>query len=325
MPPLNTTRILDPRRANWEIVLARPRAWTPFNTLEWHLASARLAGRKPELHEFTSDHGPLAVIALTCDSSGTLTLAGDPALTDYPGPAHAPDDGALVGYTLLQMLALRPNGGDRLVLRNLRAGQLLASLTDCATTIGGLTASVTPDETAMTLRLPVSWHAYEQALSRKARHELRRKRARFATIYPDAHLRLSTPDTFADDFAIFAGLFRQSTQRKRTFFSDAVERFFRDVGESFLARGWLRLHTLESGGQPLAATFGFAHGDTFWLYNTAYLHATRAASPGVVLMSRIIEQAISQRYATFDFMRGTEPYKARFGAQPVQLWCVTIS
>ena len=38
--------------------------------------------------------------------------------------------------------------------------------------------------------------------------------------------------------------------------------------------------------------------------------------PGKLINLAILRQAIEHGYRAFDFLRGDEPYKARFGAQP---------
>ena len=38
--------------------------------------------------------------------------------------------------------------------------------------------------------------------------------------------------------------------------------------------------------------------------------------PGKLINAAILRQAIADGYRAFDFLRGDEPYKARFGAKP---------
>jgi CelD/BcsL family acetyltransferase involved in cellulose biosynthesis len=48
----------------------------------------------------------------------------------------------------------------------------------------------------------------------------------------------------------------------------------------------------------------------------------QAVSPGLVLLLSMIEHAIGQGWGRFDFLTGNEPYKARMGARPRQLYRV---
>ena len=53
---------------------------------------------------------------------------------------------------------------------------------------------------------------------------------------------------------------------------------------------------------------------------TAFL----ALSPGIVLIARLIEQAIQKRKRAVDFMRGGEEYKYRLGARDTWIHHVSV-
>jgi len=48
-------------------------------------------------------------------------------------------------------------------------------------------------------------------------------------------------------------------------------------------------------------------------------------SPGIVLLSYCIQWAIESGRAKFDFLRGDEEYKYRFGAQPTEVYRLFIT
>jgi CelD/BcsL family acetyltransferase involved in cellulose biosynthesis len=66
-------------------------------------------------------------------------------------------------------------------------------------------------------------------------------------------------------------------------------------------------------GIPLAATFGWADHHAYYLYNSAY-DRRAGGSPGMVLLSMLIERTIEAGVGVFDFLKGDEPYKQRLGA-----------
>ena len=72
------------------------------------------------------------------------------------------------------------------------------------------------------------------------------------------------------------------------------------------------------------STFGFEIERKFYLYNSAYEPELSRLSPGVVLVSRLIEESIEQGRKSFDFLRGQERYKYQLGAQAVPLNNVRI-
>jgi CelD/BcsL family acetyltransferase involved in cellulose biosynthesis len=125
--------------------------------------------------------------------------------------------------------------------------------------------------------------------------------------------------TLADDIDTFFALFQRARGAKGTFMSARAERFFRAIAAAFLPLGMLRLDVLELAGRPLAVTFGFQSGAAYYLYNMAYDPAAAALSPGVVLLAGLVERAIADRLARFDFLRGLEPYKLALGAAPSDL------
>jgi CelD/BcsL family acetyltransferase involved in cellulose biosynthesis len=65
--------------------------------------------------------------------------------------------------------------------------------------------------------------------------------------------------------------------------------------------------------------YAYSYSDAWGVWNSAYDHRRRELSPGMVIMSDAIRLAASEGCATFDFLRGTEPYKYRFGASDLPL------
>jgi len=71
---------------------------------------------------------------------------------------------------------------------------------------------------------------------------------------------------------------------------------------------------LSVGGRPVAAAFGFADEQGYYLYNSAYETALAEAAPGIVLIATMIERSISDGLTRFDFLKGDEQYKYHLGA-----------
>ena len=62
--------------------------------------------------------------------------------------------------------------------------------------------------------------------------------------------------------------------------------------------------------------YGFWWRDTFAAYQSGWDRATRATALGNLLVLHALELAADAAAPrTFDFLRGTEPYKYRFGAR----------
>jgi CelD/BcsL family acetyltransferase involved in cellulose biosynthesis len=173
--------------------------------------------------------------------------------------------------------------------------------------------------------LPSTWESYLDLLEPKERRELRRKRRRFEREVPDAVFRRATEETLSDDLKTFVAMHRGAEGHKGHFMKPEIATFFERVAYALLPLGWLRLDLLEVGGRAVASTFSFQLKNTFYLYNSAYEPEAARLSPGVVLVSRLVEEAIDGGLRTFDFLRGDERYKYQLGAQTVPLNNVRIA
>jgi CelD/BcsL family acetyltransferase involved in cellulose biosynthesis len=106
----------------------------------------------------------------------------------------------------------------------------------------------------------------------------------------------------------------------------AMADFFREICRTAFAAGWLQLAFIEVNGQRTAAMLNFDYQNQILVYNSGYDPEQYAAlSPGIVLLSHCIQNAIERGRSRFDFLRGDEEYKFRFGAVETTIHEVTIS
>jgi CelD/BcsL family acetyltransferase involved in cellulose biosynthesis len=70
----------------------------------------------------------------------------------------------------------------------------------------------------------------------------------------------------------------------------------------------------ERDGQPVGVLYGYLWRDVFAYYQTGWEPEWAAANLGTVLVSQAIRLAGSAGTRVFDFLRGAEAYKYRFGA-----------
>ncbi len=181
----------------------------------------------------------------------------------------------------------------------------------------GLVPVAEVHQSAAVLTLPDDYEGYLAQLDKKQRHETRRKRRRFTEILGEPSLMRATGQ---DAITRFAAMHRKAAGDKGTFMNEDMEEYFQ------------RLH-IEAAGHvdflhgdrdvPVAAAFGFEDEDTYYLYNSAYDPDEGAASPGIVLVSELIDRTIADGGSRFDFLKGDETYKYRLGAQARPLWRVS--
>ena len=170
------------------------------------------------------------------------------------------------------------------------------------------------------IALPASWDDYLMMLDKKQRHEVRRKLrkadreadTRFVIVGPEHDLRA--------EMQSFIELHQLSTPDKDEFMDPTMQAFFFEVAEALQAQGWLQLAFVQMDGQKAAALLNFDYSDSILVYNSGYDPSQyRQLSPGIVVTARCIEQAISLGRNEFDFLRGDEVYKYRFGAQDTEV------
>ena len=87
----------------------------------------------------------------------------------------------------------------------------------------------------------------------------------------------------------------------------------------------MTLYFLLLDGERAASLLCFRYEDTVFVYNCGYDPRFSRLSPGLAVFARVIEEAMSDGYRRFDFLRGEEDYKYRLGAvnQPINRLQVT--
>jgi CelD/BcsL family acetyltransferase involved in cellulose biosynthesis len=248
-----------------------------------------------------------------------MRFLGGIDLTDYLGPICALGDRDDIADALVAWLKDTPVEWDEFDGHNMPVPFGFADYLVERADGYGFQFTLEQEETSAVLPLPSDFDAYLESLDAKERRELKRKRRRLVREVPDAQFRSTTEETLEEDLKYFVEMHRGTEGHKGHFMKPEIATFFERVARALMPLGWLRLDFLEIGGRPVASTFGFELGDRFYLYNSAYEPEVARLSPGVVLVSRLIEHAIEKGLATFDFLRGPERYKYQLGAQAVPL------
>lgn len=160
--------------------------------------------------------------------------------------------------------------------------------------------------------LPATWEDYLAGLKKKQRHEIRRKlrriqegnQVRWYIVSEEAAL-----DGAIEDFLRLMAY----DPAKEAFLTSAVRTQMRAAIHTAFRAGWLQLAFLEVNGEQAAAYLNFDYDNRIWVYNSGLNSAFRALSPGWVLLAYLIQWAIEHGRRAYDFMRGDEDYKYRFG------------
>ena len=87
--------------------------------------------------------------------------------------------------------------------------------------------------------------------------------------------------------------------------------FHRELMETLIPSGEVRLLFLECNEQPVAFRYGFTYGKKFYAYQTA-CDPSHPSRPGDTLTQLALMQLIEEGYTEFDFLRGLEDYKSNW-------------
>jgi CelD/BcsL family acetyltransferase involved in cellulose biosynthesis len=98
--------------------------------------------------------------------------------------------------------------------------------------------------------------------------------------------------------------------------------FHREVVQRLAARGWLRMYTLFAARRPVASVYGIVHRGKFLYYQSGYDPAWASKSVGLVLLARTVQDAFEEKLSEFDFLRGSEAYKAQWARG--QRWTIEV-
>lgn len=98
------------------------------------------------------------------------------------------------------------------------------------------------------------------------------------------------------------------------FGNNKVQNFHRNIAKSFLKKDWLRLYYLHLDGVTEACIYCFSFRERICYYQGGFEPTLAKLSLGTVLTSRAMQSAIEDGKTQFDFLRGDEPYKAKWTA-----------
>jgi CelD/BcsL family acetyltransferase involved in cellulose biosynthesis len=99
------------------------------------------------------------------------------------------------------------------------------------------------------------------------------------------------------------------------FASEKFTLFHRGLAPMLLRRGWAKLFTLSVASETVAALYAFTYGGKMIYYQSGRAGESRPiSSPGTLVQSFAIEEAIRSGLSEFDFLAGgADGYKSRWG------------
>jgi CelD/BcsL family acetyltransferase involved in cellulose biosynthesis len=317
-----TAAAFDVLAAEWNTLLHGSAADTPFLTHEWQTAYWRALGEEAlKIIEVRDAGGALVGLAplflAEAENKRSVRLVGGVDPSDYLDFILASEREAELGPAILDALAAEEDW-ERIDLYNVpEASPTRVWLAQAAAT-RGWTYTDERQVASPLLRLPDSLDEYVAGLDKRDRHELRRKLRRADAM---EGLRWYVVDgEYASELEpevdAFLDLMARSHPDKADFMTPKMRSFFYEAVRAAHRGRWLQLAFLEVEGRKAATYLSFDYGDRLMIYNSGYDPDTSGGfSPGIILIARLIEQAIQEGKRAVDFMRGDEEYKYRLGAK----------
>ena len=308
---ISTLHDFDAERDRWERLERQDPHATVFTSWRWLRAYLPVGRYRWEVLALREGDEALAYLPLAhCGNvfDRELCLAGNPH-ADYTGmialERSAP---RAVDAFARELLARRWDGFNVEDVRDPRVEALVERLV-----AAGMRLELTVEHTGRSCALPADWETYvTERISAKTRVNTLRVERRLAEALPGFRItRITDPGADVEahieamvltNHARWGGNLRKARRRYGGLFRAAH------------ALGILRLVVYWDGTRPIAGAAAFAdhlHA-SFGLYMLGMDKAYDAYSPGKGIVGRAIRTAIEEGFAHFDFLRGDEPFKARY-------------
>ncbi len=316
-----TQGTLDSLEAAWNDVLPASATDSIFLTPRWQRLWWKHFGEGAEPLVFALEHdGTTVGIAPMYLRDGELSLMGSTEVCDY-GDFVLPAEHCTGGLSAL-FAHLEPLPWSTLVLHSVPGES--PTLDFLRALDSRYQVDIAQEDVAPQLELGGDWEVYLSGLSKKDRHELRRKFRRLDAAGDVKFVTCTDHGALPSDVTDFLKLHRESRDDKAAFMTDHMEAFFRETVTEFLGDGTARLSFLEVNGNRAAAILAFDYRNDRLLYNSGFDQAFGYLSVGLLLKALSLREAIEGGKRRYDFLRGNEPYKYDLGAVDRPIYQCTV-
>ena len=319
-----TADSLLPLAAEWNKLLAESVTHIPFLRHEYLLAwwATHGGGEWPEFElavVTAHEDGRLAGIAplfsaRNLDDNPALLLLGSIEISDYLDIVARPADLPLFLSGLLDFIA-QPGLLDWQLLDWHNLPEELPTLPTLKVEAEKRGWNFIQERTyhVPCIPLPGDFEIYLAGIDKKQRHEIRRKMRRVEDCGRDVRWYIVEEAASLDsEVEAFLEMMAEDTE-KASFLTPLMRTQMRLACRAAFESGWLQLAFLEVDGQKAAGYLNFDYLNRIWVYNSGMDRRFMDLSAGWVLLGYLLRWANEHKRSEFDFMRGNEDYKYRFG------------
>ncbi len=300
---------LDRAAAEWAALWRRCSGATPFQAPDWLLPWARRYAPGRARAAALRRAGRLEGLAPVFTWEGALLLAGT-GPSDRGDWLLAPGAESMAGRLLEAMAALPCGDFERIELRQLGPGSTLAS----APAPPGWSEERAADEACLVA--PLTGEDGLGAATKKCRenwrYAMRRIDREGGTVerVPEGQV----PQGMAE-LARLHGQRWRARGETGVLDDPLLDGFLRDAAPGLARSGLLRLYRLRFGAEAAAVLLVLAGRRAHHYYLGGFDPGRAALSPSAALVGFAMARAAGEGAAEFDFLRGDEPYKLRWGAE----------
>jgi CelD/BcsL family acetyltransferase involved in cellulose biosynthesis len=259
------------------------------------------------------------------DGEPALMLLGSIEISDYLDVIARPEDLSAFMEALLKHLASEVTPAINLMdLYNLLENSPTLPALQVAAEKSGWSYQQEPLQHCPYIPLPGEWEKYICGIDKKQRHEIRRKMRRAEEYYLPIRWYITQNESIQDqDIDGFLDLMACDPDKAK-FLTPAMRQQMHLIVKAAAQAGWLQLAFIEVNGEKAAGYLNFDYMNHIWVYNSGMDFRFSELSLGWVLLGHLLEWANEHQRQYFDFMRGDERYKYRFGAVDRRVMRVTM-
>jgi CelD/BcsL family acetyltransferase involved in cellulose biosynthesis len=166
--------------------------------------------------------------------------------------------------------------------------------------------------------LPESYEEYLKSLGKKTRFNLNYYRRLLFRNFKTEFKVVQEKKELSNTLSKFFELHKKRWLKKGLpgmLYNKKRKEFHKEISNDLLEKNILRLYTLSLDGEIVGVLYGFLYSKKFYYYLSGFDPKFYKYSIGTVLTSYAIEKSIEEKAEIFDFLRGDEEYKYRFGCK----------
>ncbi len=314
---------LEPLAAEWNGLLAESVTHVPFLRHEYLSAwwATRGGGEWPASSELAvvtaHQDGRLAGIAPLFftgnrEAEPSLLLLGSIEISDYLDLIVRPADVGSFLPGLLDFLSSLPFAWKNLDWHNLLENSPTRTALQAEAGKRNWTFSLEKTYHAPSIPLTGDFETYLAGIDKKQRHEIRRKMRRAVELGGVDWYIVTDESALDAEVDAFLALMAADPE-KAAFLTEVMRSQMHAAVHAAFEAGWLQLSFLTVNGEKAAGYLNFDYDNRIWVYNSGLDRRFIEYSPGWVLLGYLLQWANENKRSHFDFMRGNEDYKYRFG------------